>query len=175
MPVCRLWRAFHSMVWWPLRWQCLCAQTDLRCLMLRSWLPAMTAAAIFSAFSGALVSCSGLSGRPNGRLLFPLADLMEESRPNGYHQIFLIVCVVIAAKPKWIIDQHSCSYILHNCPIGSVNCIPIGHVLGQQNERLTEFSPMTSAYRNIAAQSCTYYCRGHQRYMSGMTHKTMEA
>lgn len=111
-------------------------QTDLRCRMLNSCLPALTAAAIFCALSGALMSGSGPPGCPNDRLLLPLAELISESGPKRHHQILPIVYVVIAAKTKWIIDQHSCSHILHNrCSIGSVNCIPIGQVLGQQHER----------------------------------------
>lgn len=56
------------------------AQTDLRCLMLNRWLTALTAAAIFSALSGALMSCSGLRGRwavqMTGCCCCPPADLI---------------------------------------------------------------------------------------------------
>lgn len=118
-----------------------CCFFELRCstsvLCQNRWLPdfEMAAAAIFSALFHALMSWTRLpdcSAIQMTGCWFALARLMQEHRSRSDHQIFQIVYVVIIAKPKWIIDQRSWSHVLHNCQtIGSVNCIPIGHMLGQ--------------------------------------------
>lgn len=153
------------------------AQTDLGCLLLNS---TDSSRHILCPFR-----CSDepqRAGRParwqaaapSGR-----ADL-KESRPERLHQILPVVYVVTAAKPKWIIDQHGCSYILHNCcSIASVNCIPIGQLLGQQHERDPLNSPrwpLPAAASQLRLACITAQDLSHTRVcVCGMANETMKA
>lgn len=95
----------------------------------------MAAAVIFSALFNALMSWSRLpycsTVQMTGWLLLQWL-LCHCCGSSHCYQLFHIVYVVNVAKQNEL-SISSRPYVPYNCcTIGSVNCIPIGHLLGQQ-------------------------------------------